>query len=335
MVGGMGTRLMPLTKYHPKPILPILDKPCLKYLVESIAGSGIDHIIMACGYKSSQLMEAIGNGSDLGITIDYAFEDKPAGTAGAMKAVESRLDTVFVAANGDVFADISLEEQIGMHTSSNAEVTIALTSVNNPCEFGIVRVKEDGEITEFKEKPKPEEVFSDLINAGIYVVNKSALSYVPEGKFFDFSKELVPILMREEKKIQGYKLKGLWRDVGRPVDLLGANLSMASKVGDQMAWGGSRVEGTAIRKPFYLGKGATVTGSEVSAAVVMENTAVVNSKLINSVIMKDCKVNSAKIENSIIGAGCKIGNGAEITSSVIGDGLTIEAGKKIVEDRMG
>ena len=331
----MGTRLMPLTKYRPKPILPVLDKPCLRYLIESLASSGIKEIIMACGYKSSQLMDAIGNGSDLGITIDYAFEDEPLGTAGAMKNVESRLDEVFVAANGDVFADISLEDQIETHFSGKAEITIALTSVNNPCEFGIARVKDDGEITEFKEKPKPEEVFSDLINAGIYVVNRSVLSYVPEEKFFDFSKDLLPILMNEKKKIQGYRLKGLWRDVGRPVDLLGANLSMASKLCDQMTWGGSRVEGSVIRKPFYLGKGASATGSEIAAAVVMENSSVDNSKLVNTVIMKDCRINSAKIENSIIGVGCKIGNGAEITSSVIGDGLTIEAGKKIVDERMG
>jgi len=331
----MGTRLMPLTKYRPKPILPVLDKPCLKYLVESLASSGIEEIIMACGYKSSQLMEAIGDGSDIGIGIEYAFEDEPIGTAGAMKNVEERLDDVFVAANGDVFADISLGDQIEMHFSSNAEVTIALTSVNNPCEFGIARVKDDDEITEFKEKPKPEEVFSDLINAGVYIINRSALSYVPEGKFFDFSKELIPILMREEKKIQGYRLKGLWRDVGRPVDLLAANLCMASKVGNQISWGGTQVEGTAIRKPFYLGKGSSVTDSEVSAAVVMENSTVVNSKLINSMIMRDCKVNSAKIENSIIGVGCRIGNGTTITGSVIGDGLIIEAGKKIVDERMG
>ena len=336
MVGGMGTRLLPLTKYRPKPILPILDKPCLRYLIESLARSGIEEIILACGYKSSQFSEAIGNGSDLGITIDYSYEDKPLGTGGAVKKVEDRLDDVFIAANGDVFADISLEEQINTHFMHKAEVTLALTNVEKPCEFGIARLDGDGRITEFKEKPKEEEVFSNLANAGVYIVNKSVLSYIPEKDPFDFSKELLPILMdREKKRVQGFILRGMWRDVGRPEDLLGANLDMASKLYGQMSWGGNQIGTSVIRKPFYLGKGASISGSDASAAVVMENTVVTESRLVNSMIMKDCKVNSAKIENSIVGAGCRIGPGAEIISSVVGDGMTIAAGSKIVNEKVG
>ncbi|MDR0309499.1 MAG: NDP-sugar synthase [Candidatus Methanoplasma sp.] len=334
VVGGMGTRLMPLTKYRPKPILPVLNKPCLRYLIESFAGSGIEEVILACGYRSPQFKEAIGDGSDLGITIDYSYEDEPMGTGGAMKLVEDRLDDVYAAANGDVFADMSLGDQISTHFSCRAEVTIALTTVDNPCEFGIARVSDDGEIKEFKEKPKPEEVFSNLINAGIYIINRSALSYVPEGTFFDFSKDLLPALMRDKKKIQGYQLNGLWRDVGRPADLLWANMRMASKLYDGTEWGGNRTRSTAVKKPFYLGKGASVIGSDAYAAVVMENSAVTDSKLMNALIMKDCVIDSAKIENSIIGEGCRVGRGAEIISSVVGDGMTIEAGRKIIEERV-
>jgi len=334
MVGGFGTRLMPLTKYRPKPILPVLDKPCLRYLIESMADSGIEEIILACGYRSSQLVDAIGNGSDMGISIEYSYEEEPRGTAGAMKMVEDRLDKVFAAANGDVFADISLKDQIEAHLSYNAEVTLALISVSNPSEFGIARLDGDGRITEFREKPKPEEVFSDLVNAGVYVVNKQVLSYVPENAFFDFSKDLLPILMRGQKRIQGFRLKGLWRDVGRPSDLIGANMDMASKLYGPMSWGGSQVESSSIRKPFYLGKGASVTGSDVSAAVVMENAVVTNSRLTNTVIMKDCRISSAKIENSIIGPGCRIGPGAVIVSSVLGDGATVEANRKITDEKV-
>ncbi|MDR1690252.1 MAG: NDP-sugar synthase [Candidatus Methanoplasma sp.] len=334
MVGGKGTRLLPLTKYRPKPVLPVLDKPCLRYLIESIAASGVEEIILACGYRSSQLVEAIGNGSDLGISIDYSYEDEPLGTGGAMKKVEGRLDETFVAANGDVFADISLEDQISTHFSCGAEVTLALTAVSNPCEFGIARLDDEDRIMEFKEKPKPEEVFSNLVNAGVYVVNRTALSDVPENTFFDFSKNLLPILMAKQKRIQGFRLNGLWRDVGRPADLLGANLGMASKLYDQMSWGGSQMESTIVRKPFYMGKNASVIGSEVSAAVVMESTKVTGSKLVNSMIMKGCTVSNAKIENSIIGEGCRICQGAEITGSVIGDGSTIDAGRKIVNEKV-
>jgi len=333
MVGGKGTRLMPLTKNRPKAILPVLDKPCIRYLLESLAASGIEEIFLACGARTSQFEEALGNGSDIGVRIEYSYEDTPLKTGGAIKKLWSRLDDVFVAANGDVLADISLEEQIRRHFSSGAEVTIALTTVDNPCEYGIVRLDEDDRITEFKEKPKQEEVFSNLVNAGVYVINKAVLSYTEKTEF-DLSMDLFPILMEGQKRIQGFPLSGTWRDVGRPEDLLGANLGMATKLYDQMSWGGNKVESTAIKKPFYLGKDARIINSDVYAAVVMERTAVTGSKLINTMIMKDCTVTSAKIENSIIGEGCRIGPGAEIVSSIICDGTTVAAGTKIVKEKV-
>ena len=333
MVGGQGTRLLPLTKSRPKSLLPVLDKPCIGYLLESLAASGIEEIILACGSRTSQFEEVLGNGSDLGIKIDYSVEDEPLKTGGALKKLEGRLDDVFVAANGDVLADISLEEQIRTHISTGAEVTIALTTVEKPSEYGIARLDEEDRIIEFKEKPKPEEVFSNLINAGIYVINKTALSYT-EKTVFDFSMDLLPILMEQGKRIQGFHLSGMWRDVGRPEDLLGANLNMASKLYDQMSWGGNKAESTAIRKPFYLGKDARITGSDVYAAVILEKANVTGSKLINALIMKDSTVVSSKIDNSIVGEGCKIGPGAEIVSSVVCDGVTISAGRKIMNERV-
>ena len=335
MVGGFGKRLQPLTNHCPKPILPVLDKPCMRYLLESLAGSGIEEIILACGYRSSQLVDAIGDGSDMGITIDYSYEDEPRGTAGAMKMLERRLDGVFVAANGDVFADISPKEQIETHFSSKAGVTIALTEVKDFTQYGIAELDDGERIVKFIEKPQTrEEAPTDLANAGVYVMNKSVLAYVPENKFFDFSKDLMPILLAEKKKVQGFGLKGHWRDVGRPEDLLGANLDMASALHGQMKWEGSRTENTSIKKSFYLGKGASVTGSDISDAVVMMNSAVTDSKLTRALVMSDCKICSAKIENSIIGAGSRIGRGAEIINSVIGYGIEVPAGRKIIGEKV-
>ncbi|MCL2148559.1 MAG: NDP-sugar synthase [Methanomassiliicoccaceae archaeon] len=330
VVGGHGTRLRPLTNHRPKPVLPVLDKPCLMYLIESMAGSGIEEVVLACGYRSSQLEEAIGDGSGMGVSIVYSYEDAPLGSAGAMKNAESRLDDVFVAANGDVFADISLKEQVQAHFASGAEATIALTRVDDVTQYGIATLDGDDRVTGFIEKPESRELApTDLGNAGVYVINKTALSNVPEGSFFDFSKDLLPILLRGQKGIQGFFLKGMWRDVGRPADLLGANMDMASKLYGHMSWGGDRVESTVVRRPFYLGYGASVTRSEVSAAVVMEGSSVTGSRLTNAVVMGGCKVSSARIENSIIGPGCRICPGAEVISSVIEDGLTIEAGRRV------
>lgn len=334
MVGGKGTRLMPLTKYKPKPILPVLDKPCLKYLIESMAQAGIKEVILACGYRSSQLVDAIGDGSDLGIKIDYSYEDEPLGTGGAIKLIEDRLDEVFIAANGDVFADISVSEQIESHFISDAKITISLTSVKNPCEFGIARLDDNDRILEFKEKPKPEEVFSDLVNAGVYVVNRSVIADIPANSFYDFSKDLVPRMMERGDKIQGFRLKGVWRDVGRPSDLLGVNLVMATKLYDDLSWGGKSTESTTVKKPFFLGADASITDSDAIATVILSGSEIKSSKISNSLIMKGCKVDSARIENSILGEGCKVGPGAHIVNAVIGDGTIVEPNEQIIEERV-
>ena len=324
MVGGKGTRLYPLTDARPKPVLPVLDKPCLRYLIESMAAAGIKQVFLACGYRSEQIAAVIGNGHDLGIEIIYSNEDQPLGTGGAMKKLESRLDPVFVAANGDTFADIEVGDEIATHLQSGAAVTIALTKVKNPCEYGIVRVDGTGRILEFKEKPKPEEVFSDLINAGVYVVNRKVLKDVPAVGFFDFSKDLVPILMRRGERIQGYVLKGVWRDVGRPTDLLGINLLMASRLYDNYYWAEDRTDTTTIVRPFYLGEAAQVKShSQVSASVILRGCQVTDSRIVNSLLLPGCRVEGAEVNNSILGEDCQVATGARISNSVLRDGTTV------------
>jgi len=335
MVGGQGTRLMPFTKHRPKPALPVLNKPCLRYLLESMAEAGIKEVILACGtgYRSQPLKDAIGDGSDMGMSIDYSYEEEPLGTGGGMKLIKDRLDDVFVAANGDVFADILLNEQIDAHFSSKADVTIALTGVKDEDrpKFGIAIIDADGRITEFKEKPKVNETSSNLANAGIYVINKDVLSLIKENKF-DFSKDLVPKLMKERKRIQGFMLKGTWRDVGRPGDLLDVNIDMAAKHGDG-TWE-KKVSRSTVKKPLFMGEAASVSGSDLSSAVILNGTKVVNSTVNKAMIMSNCTILSATIRNSIIGAGCMICPGAEIIDSDIEDGLTIGVDKKITGERV-
>jgi mannose-1-phosphate guanylyltransferase len=324
MVGGKGTRLRPLTDTRPKPILPVLDKPCLMYLIESLARAGISEIILACGYKSEKMAYEIGNGGNLGIDIEYSYENQPMGTAGAIKLLEDRLEDTFVAVNGDVFADINVTKEIEIHRKTRAIVTLALTQVENPCEFGIARTDEGGRILEFKEKPRPEEAFSNLINAGVYVVEKRALSDVPKGQMFDFSKELLPILLNRGERIQSYNLDGMWRDVGRPADLLGANLDMAEKRFKEKVWNGTNLSGSEITKPFYAGKGTTVTNTILNAVIVLEESFIRDSILKRSMVMKNCSIDSAEISGSILGEGCMVHSGAVIIDSVLGDGTVIE-----------
>lgn len=321
MVGGKGTRLRPLTDTCPKPMLPVLDRPCLDYLIGSMIDAGIEHIILACGYMSEQIPKMIGDGSDRGITIKYSHEDEPMGTAGAIKLLEDRLDQVFVAANGDVFADIDVGREIQEHFDKGACVTISLTPVENPCEFGIVRTAEDGRIIEFKEKPKPEEVFSDLINAGVYVVNRDVLKLVPEGRAYDFSKELIIDLIEKGHRVQGHRTEGLWKDVGRPSDLLEVNIIMAERKGTGVPEG--EVTDSSVEPPFHAGPGSRIEGSSMSSAIISRNSTVKDSVVSGTLVMEGSEISGSRITRSIIGKGCIITD-CELSGAVLGDGTEMK-----------
>ena len=332
MVGGKGTRLRPLTNTRPKPILPVLDRPCLSYLIGSLAAAGIDEVILACGYRSEKMAAAIGDGSAHGISIKYSYEDVPMGTAGAIKLLEDRLDNTFVAVNGDVFADIDLKSEIIAHKRSGASVTISLTRVSDPCEFGIARLDSDGRITEFKEKPRPEEVFSDLINAGVYVMEKKILRYVPKGEMYDLSKQLIHDIMGKGHRVQGHMMKGIWMDVGRPGDLIAANIAAAGRPSEDNVIKGN-VSGSKITKPFYIGHNGRITDSDIASSVISEGSSVNASRISGSLIMARCAVSRASISGSIIGEGCTVMDGAVIERSVIADGKTIKE-NEVIRDKV-
>ncbi|MCQ2071066.1 MAG: NDP-sugar synthase [archaeon] len=331
MVGGKGTRLYPLTINRPKPALPVLDRPCLKYLIGNMAAAGLKQIYLACGFRSDLLRETIGDGSDLGVEIIYSDEETPLGTGGAMKLLEDRLDETFVAANGDALLDIDVYSQIQEHFRTDAQVTIALTSVDNPCEFGIARVVEDGRILEFKDKPRSDEVFSNYINAGVYVVQKKVLGRVPKNTFYDFSKDLVPILAKEGERIQSFPLKGAWRDVGRPADLIGANVFMADRLYADHEWNG--LDDSKIIKPFYLGKGSVLKGSHATGSVILDGCFVSNCNISDSLILKGSVVKGATVENSILGENCIIHEGAVIRDCVLSDGTEVSEGTEVISKR--
>lgn len=330
MVGGKGTRLLPLTETRPKIILPVADRPCLWYLLRSLAMGGIKEVILACGYKSELMRRTIGDGSDLGLSIEYSYEDEPLGTGGAMKLVEDRLDDTFVAANGDVFVSIDVSGEIEIHQRTGAAVSIALTPVENPCEFGIARVDDEMRITEFKEKPKPEEVFSNLINAGVYVLQKDVLADVPKNTFYDFSKDLVPRLMSEGRRIQGYQVDGIWMDVGRPRDLLRANLAIADAEYADRDW---KAPGCALDGSIYMGPGASAHGSRLTDAVILSQASVRSSNLDRVLVMDGCEINGADLTNVILGEGCRVGKGAKVSNSVLADGTVVKPGEVLDQGR--
>lgn len=328
MVGGKGTRLLPLTLTRPKPAMPVLDKPFLKYLIESMADAGIEEIFLACGYKSDILAHAIGDGSDMCVRIIYSDEDTPLGTGGAIKRLEDRLDPVFLAANGDTLTSVDIAAQIREHFESGAAVTDSLSEVDDPSQAGVVRIDRDGRILEFQDKPKREEACSNLVNSGVYVVDKKVLEYIPKDTFYDFSKDLFPLLIEKGERLQGHMAKGIWVDIGRPHDLIRMNLVMADRLYRGHDWSDS-AEDSVLDGTVYLGDGTVVRSSKVSESVISKGCDVRSSYLSGTFVMEACRIDGARVENSILGEGCVLKKGCLVVDSVLKDGTVVDENRKI------
>ena len=328
MVGGKGTRLLPLTLTRPKPAMPVLDKPFLKYLIESMADAGIEEVFLACGYKSDVLAHAIGDGSDMGVRIIYSDEDTPLGTGGAIKRLEDRLDPVFLAANGDTLTSVDIAAQIREHFESGAAVTDSLSEVDDPSQAGVVRIDGDGRILEFQDKPKREEACSNLVNSGVYVVDKKVLGYIPKDTFYDFSKDLFPLLIEKGERLQGHMAKGIWVDIGRPHDLIRMNLVMADRLYRGHDWSDS-AEDSVLDGTVYLGDGTVVRSSKVSESVISKGCDVRSSYLSGTFVMGACRIDGARVENSILGEGCVLKKGCLVVDSVLKDGTVVDENRKI------
>jgi mannose-1-phosphate guanylyltransferase len=338
MAGGEGTRLKPLTNTRPKPLLPVLGRPCIEYVINSLASAGVEEIFIACGYRSQDIVKTLGDTTRSGAKIVYAYEETPMGTAGAVKLLQERLHGTFIVGSGDTLTDADLGHLIDFHFEKKAFVTMSLTEVERPEQFGIVGVNAEGRIERFKEKPKPEEVFSNVINAGTYVLEPEALDHVPTGTKYDFSKNLFPDLLQQGKVLCASPLKGYWKDIGRPKDLFQANIDLAERRGQtitirgalckgKIAGSGFNAEGAKIFGPVYVGTGARLgKGTSITrSAIGKESTLGEKVSVEDSLMLDRCQIGAGAIlKGSILGEGCVIGAGVSLVDSVLGDGVMLE-----------
>src|SRR6185312_5660227 len=214
MAGGEGTRLRPLTSNQPKPMVPVAGKPCMEHILELVRGHGLTNVVATLAYMPQVIRGYFGEGSQLGLELDYSVEEVPAGTAGSVKLLEHYLDETFLVVSGDALTDMDLSALLAAHRESGAAATLALKRVPDPLEFGVVITGEDGQIERFLEKPTWGEVFSDTINTGIYVIEPEVLSFIPPGEEFDFAHDLFPLLLDKGMPMYGYAPEGEWTDVG-------------------------------------------------------------------------------------------------------------------------
>ena len=314
LAGGFGTRLAPLTYTRPKPMLPILNKPMIHHLIDSLPQE--TEIILATNYKTEQIKEYF---EKLGREITINKEPEPLGTGGATKYAGHYIDGTFMVLNGDIISSLNVRKFIQFHKENRAMATISLWPVKNVWEFGVVDLKTDGRITKFVEKPRKEDAPSNLINAGAYCLEPEILDYIEDGKMVSMEKEIFPRIINEGKRFYGYTFNGFWIDVGRPSSYIEVNKILLERNGLENAVGercevDGRLEKSCIGNDTSIGK-----KSRVISSVIYEN----------STIGSNCI-----IENCIIGSDCNIGDNVVLRNIIMGDGEAAEAGQKFENEKI-
>lgn len=228
MAGGEGSRLRPLTIGRPKPMVPLVDKPVLGHILELLKYHGITEVVITLQYLPSVIQDFYGDGSALGLDVTYVVEEMPLGTAGGVKNAAAHLNDTFLVISGDALTDFNLQAAVQHHITAGALATLAVYSVPNPLEYGAVVSDEEGNITQFLEKPDWSTVRSDRVNTGIYVLEPAVLDYIPDDIAYDFSTELFPDLLQRGERLQAYVAEGYWCDVGTIGEYMRANADLIS-----------------------------------------------------------------------------------------------------------
>lgn len=349
LAGGKGTRLRPLTHTRPKPLLPLAGEPAIVRLIRKLATDGIDEFVVTTNYFANHLRATLGDGAKHGVVIHHVEEKRPLGTAGSVKNSESLIDETFVVVQGDNQFDFDVRRVVELHRRVGASATIASLEVEDPTEYGIIELT-DNRVTRFLEKPRPDQLFGKLINAGLYVLEPEVLRLIPEGKFFDFSKNLFPLMLESKMVLAGCRVDGFWVDIGDPPSYLRANVWTLDRLQTERPYakdgviGGSdsRIsEKAVIRGPVHLGKTVTIHAGAVIGphACIGDGSEVhANSAIGSSIVYENTRIGTkATLQTCIVGENCRIGDGAEIgQNAVVGSGTELGHGSRVAaESKVG
>ncbi len=326
LVGGEGTRLRPLTARTPKPMLPLVDRPLLAYTFEHLARHGVDRAILSCGYLPTQI-EAHFSDRHGNLALSYRVEPTPLGTGGGIRFGAEGISETFVALNGDVLHGADLGAMLAFHRERGAAGTILLAPVDDPSRYGLVRCAEDGRVRAFVEKPRAEEIDTNLINAGLYVLEPEVLDLVEPGRPVSIERDVFPRLV-EAGSLYGFRLDGYWRDIGTPESYLDAHCDVLernfpSELGDLLgpdytlvASGAQVAAGARLVPPVYVGAAAVIEeGARVGSLAVVGAGAWVGAR--------------AVIDSSVIAAGARVGETTSVIGSIVGEQAEIGAGCEI------
>jgi mannose-1-phosphate guanylyltransferase/phosphomannomutase len=316
MAGGFGTRLRPLTYNSPKPMVPVANRPIMQRIVELLKAHGITDMLSLLYFQPEAIKNFFQDGKAMGVKMEYQSAEGDLGTAGSVKLGQPLIGKDrFMVISADILTDFDLSAAIKFHEDSKAMATLVLTRVENPLAFGVVITDKQGRITRFLEKPSWGEVFSDTVNTGIYILEPEVLDLIPDGKDFDFSKDLYPLMLEKKLPLYGYIAEGYWKDIGTLSEyMLCHNDILTGKV--EVGVDGTRKG--KLGTDLWVGEGTHIDPSaKLSGAVI---------------IGKNCKVGPrAELNNCILGDGTVIGESARITGAVLWQNVTIGAGSELKE----
>ncbi len=343
LVGGQATRLLPLTCNIPKAMMPVLNIPFLEHIIRYLSRHQVKDIILAQGHLSQPIEDYFGDGSQFGVKLYYSSEDSPLGTAGAVKNAERYLDETFLMLNGDIFTDLDITSMIGFHRERKAKATIALAPVDDPTAYGLIETGADGRITRFLEKPSWEEVTTNMINAGTYVLEPDVLAQIPPEKKASIERETFPQLLAQGKPMYAYSSSAYWIDMGTPEkylqlhrDLLGGKCGQCVLApGEEVLIGeNSDVHPTArIKGPVVVGNGGSI-GRQVKligpVVIGAGCTILAGSVIEDSVIWRNARLGPrVRLKKAIVADNCWLKADSTCEDSVLGDNVTVADNGKL------
>jgi mannose-1-phosphate guanylyltransferase len=342
LAGGEGTRLRPLTSTVPKPVVPLVDRPFIAYMLDWLRGHGVDDVIMSCGFLAAGVRNVLGDGGGYGVRLRYVEEPEPLGTGGALKYAESLLDKRFLMLNGDVLTDFDISSQLALHERRGARATLALTPVEDPSAYGLVRTRADGEVTGFVEKPAPDQVDTHNISAGIYVLERSVLELLAPGRPASIERDVFPRLVGAG--LYAFVGDSYWLDIGTPERYLEGTFdilegSVATSVRERMGPGFACVDPTTdnagrVIPPALIEHDCRIgEGARIGARAVLESGVTVgaDTTIERAVVLRGTQIGAnCTLSGCIVAGGVVIGDDTHVHGlAVLGEGVTIGSGNVI------
>jgi mannose-1-phosphate guanylyltransferase len=343
LVGGEGTRLHPLTLNTPKAMVPILNKPFLEYLILYLKEHGVRDIILTTSYLPHRIQSHFGDGTELGTRLTYLVEETPLGTAGAVKNASALLDGPFFVINGDIITGIDLGAMMSQHRKRKPGVSLALTPVDNPTMYGVVETDSKGMVKRFVEKPRREEVTTNMINAGIYILEPEVLRYVPSATPSTFERHLFPLLLKKGEPILGYPSDSYWIDIGTPEKYLRVNHDLLTGRAPSLATFYAQIStnskihpSTQIEGPVLIGEGCVIArGARVKGPAVLGSGCQIEEEAVidGAILWPESRVGKkALLQNCIAGYRCYIQDGSQVLENcVLGDNVVVGKNSKLAQ----